>query len=658
MQNWNWFLLIALVLPLIAAILSYVIPASPVRKTSVILTVVLLIGAALWLHTRVSFEPVALSFKWADRLVFIADLAILLYIGYVAVKARHYYLIALAFLQLIGLAYLELILRPDTAGIPSLVIDRLSVVMYLVISVVGSIICVYALKYMDEHEEHVHSGRNGRFFLWFILFLGVMNGLVFSNNLFWLYLFWEGTTLCSFQLIGHDDTDEARRNALRALFYNSIGGLAMLVGILIMVKVYGSSTASLMALVNSGPGVPTTTFLIFLALFSLAGFTKAAQFPFQSWLLGAMVAPTPVSALLHSSTMVKAGVYLIIRLGPAYAGTLLSTIIALLGVFTFFSASLLAVGEDNAKRVLAYSTVANLGLIIACAGLNTPLAIAAAVLLIMFHAVSKALLFMAVGVVEHRLGSRNIENMESLAVKMPAMTLVMTIGVFSMFLPPFGMLFSKWAAMESAIRSPLLLVFFIVGSTLTALFWIKWLGRMLATSPRAETVVKPFPMSGYYVTTLGSLALGAVLLSLGISIVVSNLALPAIVTWYPPSIQVYQGLNLAVFSWADYFGNQNMVNPYLPQGLFPLGVLAGAFILTLVIPRLLVRSEEEVSNVYLCGENVDEDVSQTFVTAMEGTSQVELGGYYFRRILGDKLGIVLNIIALVILLLMMGVAII
>ena len=129
--------------------------------------------------------------------------------------------------------------------------------------------------------------------------------------------------------------------------------------------------------------------LIPLALLCLAGFTKSAQVPFQSWLLGAMVAPTPVSALLHSSTMVKAGVFVVVRFAPAFAGTFFSQCLTIVGAFTFLVTIALALGQRNGKKILAYSTISNLGLIIACAGINTPTALAAGILLILFHAISK-----------------------------------------------------------------------------------------------------------------------------------------------------------------------------------------------------------------------------------------------------------------------------
>lgn len=660
-MTWNQFLLIALVLPLAVALLNYFVRLPQVRKGSIIIMALALIASAIWLHTQVGDDPVVLSFPWADMPILILDLAILAYITYVGIERRHPYILLLAALQLAGLVYIELVMRPDIGEIPSLVIDRLSVVMYLVITVVGSIICVYALQYMEEHDDHKHpEPRKGRFFLWFVLFLGIMNGLVFANNLFWLYFFWEATTLCSFELIGHDDTQESRDNALLALFLNSIGGLAMMAAILILVNTFGGSSVSLFAVVNSGLAVVSAPFIVALALFAIGGFTKAAQFPFQNWLLGAMVAPTPVSALLHSSTMVKAGVYLILRLAPAYNGLPLSTAIAFFGGFTFVAASLLAVADDNAKRVLAYSTVSNLGLIVACCGINTPLAINAAILLIIFHAVCKAMLFMGVGVIEHNVGSRNIENMEGLAARMPAMMLVMSIGVFGMFLPPFGVLFAKWAAMEASIREPLLIALLVAGSTLTALFWTKWLGRMLSTLPGAEKEIKRISMPGYYVTSLGTLALGVVLLSLGLPAVVNGLALPATIAWYPPAIQGMSGLSLATFSWANYYNPEIVLgNAVVPEGLFPVGLLFVGLLLMLVVPMIFFAPEKEkVSEIYLSGENVDEDPShQYFTGAMELPSEVALGGYYFRGILNDRVVLSLNIIAIALIVMMIGVVV-
>ena len=157
-----------------------------------------------------------------------------------------------------------------------------------------------------------------------------------------------------------------------------------------------------------------------LTCLSLAGITKAAQMPFHTWLLGAMVAPTPTSALLHSSTMVKAGVFMLIKCAPIYAVSFAPSILVILvGGITFLLCSMMAISQSNGKRVLAYSTVANLGLITACAGVGTAEAIWAAILLVIFHAVAKSLLFLCVGTAEHHIGSRDIEDMDLLFERIP-----------------------------------------------------------------------------------------------------------------------------------------------------------------------------------------------------------------------------------------------
>ena len=198
-MTWNQFLLLALALPLAVALLNYFVRLPQVRKASIIIMALALIASAIWLHTQVGDEAVVLNFPWANTPILILDLAILAYITYVGIERRHPYVIILAALQLAGLLYVEWGIRPDVSGVPSLMIDRLSVVMYMVVSVVGSIICVYALQYMEDHDDHQHpEQRKSRFFLWFVMFLGIMNGLVLANNLFWLYFFFFFSTLCSF----------------------------------------------------------------------------------------------------------------------------------------------------------------------------------------------------------------------------------------------------------------------------------------------------------------------------------------------------------------------------------------------------------------------------------------------------------------------------
>lgn len=252
---------IAIGAPSLFAVGIYLVRHPVFRRIGVLFTCLLLIATAAGLHYKIGLAPVLLPMHSLDRLVFVLDLVLLGYITYVAFERKHSRLIVLSILQLAGLLYLELVLKPQTANVPTLMIDRLTVVMYLIVSVVGSLICIYALKYMDDYVQHTGKANNHRFFLWFLLFLGAMNGLILSNNLFWMYFFWEATTLCSFQLIGHDDTEEARTNALRALFINSVGGLAFISAIAILAHRFGGGYISLIHLINSDLQTTSTLFL-------------------------------------------------------------------------------------------------------------------------------------------------------------------------------------------------------------------------------------------------------------------------------------------------------------------------------------------------------------------------------------------------------------
>jgi ech hydrogenase subunit A len=361
----------------------------------------------------------------------------------------------------------------------------------MIIGIIGSLICVYSVGYMKTYQlQHKEvPDRRGFFFAILFVFLAAMFGLVFSNNLMWVFFFWEITTICSFLLIGYSKTEEATTNSFLALSMNLLGGVAFIAAIIYLVMSDPSGKLlSLNYLLASSKAVA----LVPAVLICFAGITKAALMPFSSWLVGAMVAPTPVSALLHSSTMVKAGVYIIVRFAPVLSGTTEGLIIALVGGLTFLLASCMAISQHNAKKVLAYSTIANLGLIVACAGVGTYNLMWVAILLIIFHAIAKSLLFLCVGTIEQRIGSRDIEDMGGLIVRMPKIAIMMFIGMAGMFLAPFGMVISKWAAIEAFIIAPFGLIFIAIlafGGSVTVFFWCKWMGKIISVM-RNQTVIE------------------------------------------------------------------------------------------------------------------------------------------------------------------------
>ncbi|OEU50411.1 MAG: NADH dehydrogenase, partial [Desulfobacterales bacterium S3730MH5] len=365
-----------------------------------------------------------------------------------------------------------------------LFVDNLSVIMALVIGIVGPLITVYTIGYMEKyHEEHPEvPDRRGQFLAAIFLFFSAMYGIIFSNNITWIYFFWEITTLCSFIMIGYPQTEEAVHNSFLALWMLLLGGLGFAAAILYASSVCGTvDLRQLLAMKKSVVLLP-------VLLICFAGLNKAAQFPFAKWLLGAMVAPTPSSALLHSSTMVKAGVYIVLRCAPVLHGTAAGAMVALIGGLSFLAGSALAISQRDGKRVLAYSTIGNLGLIILCAGIGSHLTLWAAVLLIIFHAPAKALMFLCVGTVEQQTGSRDIEDMNGLISRMPLLTIVMLIGLAGMFLAPFGMLISKWVVLEVLARkNPVLPMIVIFGGELMLFFYVKWMGKLVAvTGPQPQ----------------------------------------------------------------------------------------------------------------------------------------------------------------------------
>ena len=377
--------------------------------------------------------------------------------------------------------------------------DKLTIIMCLVVAVVGCLICVYAIGYLkDYHGHHTeYKDRRSFFCTMLFVFLGAMFGLIFSDNLIWMYFFWEITSVSSFLLIGYTKTEEAVTNSFRALWMNLLGGLGFCIAIIYSELVLGIANLSVLVKV-----LDNSIVVLPVILLAFAALTKSAQFPFSKWLLGAMVAPTPSSALLHSATMVKAGVYLLLRLAPVMAGNEAGAMVSLIGGITFFSASILAITQSDGKSVLAYSTISNLGLITACAGVGTVETVWAGALLVIFHAVSKSLLFQAVGSVEHTIGSRDIEDMTGLVKTYPILAAALTIGIAGMFLAPFGMLISKWAVLRSIVDAGniLLVVLIVFGSATTLFYWTKWLCKILVQTPKEKKTNKT---SGDQLTSIG-----------------------------------------------------------------------------------------------------------------------------------------------------------
>ena len=370
-------------------------------------------------------------------------------------------------------------------------VDGFSALMILLVSGIGSLVFVYASRYLPAGGPRV-----GRLTGLLVLFAGAMLGLVAADDLLVLYGFWELTSVTSFLLIGNDhENAQARGAALQAFLVTGAGGLAMLGGFLILGHSAGTYRLSeIVAAPPSGTAVSAA-----LALILLGAFTKSAQYPFHSWLPGAMVAPTPVSAYLHSATMVKAGVYLVARLSPAFGDVIgwWRPIVVAVGLTTMVLAGLRALRQTDLKVLLAHGTVSQLGFLIATFGVGTDEAMVAGAALLLAHALFKAANFLVVGIVDHQFGTRDLRRLPRLDRSWLPVTGAVVVGAASMAgVPPLFGFVAKELVLDVALGLeggawPAATVAFVVGAVLTAGYSLRF--AMGATGRLATDAVEVRP---------------------------------------------------------------------------------------------------------------------------------------------------------------------
>ncbi len=366
-----------------------------------------------------------------------------------------------------------------TLGISlSFKLDGLSLTFALLISGIGVLIVAYSAKYMADHPQRT------RFFAMLVLFMLSMLGLVLADNLVVLFVFWELTTITSYLLIGFEHAQaKARRSALQAILLTGAGGLALLAGIILLGTAAG--TFELSEIRSQGDLIRQHEMYVpILALVLLGAFTKSAQFPFHFWLPNAMAAPTPISAYLHSATMVKAGIYLLARMHPTLSGTdLWVWTLTIFGALTAVLASLLALRQTDLKLMLAYTTVMALGTLTMFLGAEATVAIAAAVTFLIVHSFYKAALFLLIGNIDHGTGTRDIHKLGGLLRAMPVTAATAALAAFSMAgFPPFLGFIGKELKYEGALAiasEPL----FVAAAVVTANALMVGVAGILAIKP-------------------------------------------------------------------------------------------------------------------------------------------------------------------------------
>ena len=594
--------------PLVAALILLAVKDNGTRKVIVKLAAALTMILALvsaWTFYR---EPV-FTFKLAgavSEFVLAGDVVLCLIIMYLSCRSGRFWIALLALVQTGLMLWMETTTGSTLQVTNDILIDHLAVIMMVIVGVIGSLITIYALGYMEDFQrlEPDIEDRRPYFFFVMFLFLAAMFGLVLSNNLLNMYLCWEITSVTSFLLIGYTRTGEATHNAYRALWMNLLGGLCFAIAIVYLRLRF--DTVELDQLLRLGLASFNVTLPVALLVF--AGLTKAAQMPFSSWLLGAMVAPTPTSALLHSSTMVKAGVFLIIKLSPLLGDNEAGLLAMFVGGVTFLFASFAAISQSNGKKVLAYSTISNLGLIVCCAGIGTFEAVWTATMLVIFHAVAKSLMFLTVGTAEHHVGSRDIESFDGLFNEMRTLAVCMAIGICGMFLAPFGMLISKWAAMKAVIDAghPFIMLVLVFGSSATFFFWTKWLGKITAIVPGRQNLEAD--VHGDEWLAMKTLAVLTIVVCIIFPWISSAVVVPYLQNVYHDVVEV--------------IGHENLI------------IMSSMVVLIVILPLLSFgRGHKKLVQTNLSGENLGDDLH--YRGAMDVDVPVTLRNMYLENWFGE-----------------------
>ncbi|MEC1401892.1 Na+/H+ antiporter subunit A [Bacillus subtilis] len=485
-------------------------------------------------------------------------------------------LLFIYFLPMIRMTQSGETLRSVLEWIPSLginftvYIDGLGLLFALLITGIGSLVTLYSIFYLSKEKEQL-----GPFYVYLLMFMGAMLGVVLVDNVMVLYMFWELTSLSSFLLIGYwYKREKSRYGAAKSLLITVSGGLCMLGGFILLYLI--TDSFSIREMVHQVQLIAGhELFIPAMILILLGAFTKSAQFPFYIWLPDAMEAPTPVSAYLHSATMVKAGIYVIARFSPIFAfSAQWFWIVSLVGLFTMVWGSFHAVKQTDLKSILAFSTVSQLGMIISMLGVSAAalhyghteyytVAAMAAIFHLINHATFKGSLFMAVGIIDHETGTRDIRKLGGLMAIMPITFTISLIGTFSMAgLPPFNGFLSKEMFFTSMLRvthfdlfnvqtwGVLFPLFAWIGSVFTFIYSMKLLFKTFRGSYQPEQLEKQA-----HEAPVGMLVPPVILVALAVSlfffpnILSYSLIEPAMNSIYPTLLAGHEKFHVHISQW-------------------------------------------------------------------------------------------------------------
>jgi ech hydrogenase subunit A len=468
------------------------------------------------------------------------------------------------------------------------VTDHLSLMMLLLINGAGALIVLFALKQGDTNQTKFFGAAS--------LLLGAMNGLVVSNHLMWIFAFWQITALAAYVLVGLKGTAEAREGSGRIAVVHAFSALALLGGIGL-----AQQAAQTMAMGDLLMFKDASLLLPSMAMLVLAGMARSAQIPFQNWLLKAMTAPASASALFVTGALVNAGVYIILRFSPVFMNSWLAKIVAVIGAFSFAAAALLAITQTDLKKILAYATISNMGMVTALSCFASLYAIYAAAVSIVLQGIILGLLFLCVDAVEHSTGSRDIRELAGIRAKLPAVAIIAALSGISMLLPPFGPFVMKWTAIETAVRHPAALALIIAGSAFSLMLWVDFISAFLSRKTLKLETIKAEKAA---TAIIGLLCAASVSLSLFLVPFSNYFAAPFLKSNYARFTDIAQA-DPSTFLLKDFSG----FSPYLYFGVLLTGLVL-AWLLRIAGSKrkmnhqeLLVSQDEECAaeTTFFCG---------------------------------------------------------
>ncbi len=512
-------------------------------------------------------------------------------------------------------------------------LDTLSWALALVVTGVGALVLVYCTRYFRSDEQSL-----GRFAGVLLAFAGAMYGLVLADDVYLLFVLWEATSVLSYLLIGHSTQRKTSRGAaLQALLVTTLGGLSMLVGLVILAVTTG--TTSLAAIIALAPRGDLITVAIMLVL--VGAITKSAIFPFHFWLPAAMAAPTPVSAYLHAAAMVKAGIYLVARLAPGFADIPgWREVLILLGVVTMLLGGWTALKQHDLKLVLAYGTVSQLGLLILVVGFGTPTAALAGLALLLAHAMYKAALFLVVGIIDHRTGTRDLRKLSGLGRKSPALASLTALALASMIgLPPTLGFVAKEGVFTALIEDALLggplawvaLIGVAAGTVLTAAYSARFFWGAFARKPDVEPVADATGHPDFLISP-------AILAVAGVGL---GVAAPLVDGWlagYPATFAAGTGETYHLALWHGF-------EPALGISVLTIALGAVLFIARSAVSRLQTRlgTGWSAANVYgATMRTIDRTAARTTSLTQRGSLPFYLGVILLMFTVAITSGLVLN----------------